>query len=336
MPRVATIEDVASRAGVSVATVSRALRGLPHVSPATREKVRRIAAELDYRPNPHASRLAAGRSGTIGVALPVLNSWFYGNVLAGVEAVVADQDLDLHLVTVDGPEAMEHFVSELPSLSKRVDGLLVVDVFLPDQLWDDLAGVPMPVATIGLDPGRFDTVTIDNRTAAREAVEYLLDLGHERVAFIGGDSDRSYELESANLRRAGMVDALTARGLRLESELEGSGVFSVAGGRDAMRDLLDGARPTAVFCASDEMAIGALWAAEEAGVAVPDRLSVIGFDDQPVAEAIGLSTVHQPVSTMAARAASLVLERLAESDRRIERVVFPTRLEKRRTTDTIT
>src|SRR5690606_4643120 len=88
MSRAAKIEDVASRAGVSVATVSRALRGLPHVSAATREKVLRAAEELDYRPNPHAARLAAGRSGTVGVAVPVLNSWFYANVLAGVEAVL--------------------------------------------------------------------------------------------------------------------------------------------------------------------------------------------------------------------------------------------------------
>lgn len=332
MPEVATIEDVAGRAGVSVATVSRALRGLPHVSPTTREKVRRIAAELDYRPNPHASRLAAGRSGTIGIALPVLNSWFYGHILAGVEAVVAEDRLDMHLVTVGGPQAMERFVSDLPALSKQVDGLLIVDLFLPDPLWDDLAGGALPVATIGLDTGRLDSVTIDNVGAARQAANHLLDLGHRRIGFIGGGVGESLALESAELRRRGLVEALGAHELELPADLEVAGAFSVGGGREAMERLLDSGPPSAVFCASDEMAIGAVWAAQEAGLSVPGDLSVVGFDDQPVAEALGLTTVRQSVSAMAARATTMVLDRLEESGRPPIRIEMPTGLQVRQTT----
>jgi DNA-binding LacI/PurR family transcriptional regulator len=332
MPDVATIEDVAIRAGVSVATVSRALRGLPHVSPATRERVSRIAAELDYRPNPHASRLAAGRSGTIGIALPLLNSWFYGNVLAGVETVLSDDQLDMHLVTVGGREAMERFVSGLPSLSKQVDGLVIVDVFMPDQLWEDLAGGNLPVATVGIDVGRFDSVLIDNLKAARGAVAHLLELGHRRIGFIGGAIGESVEMESAEERRRGRVMALADLGIDDDPDLQMAGNFSVDGGREAMAQLLAGPRPTAVFCASDEMAIGAMQAVADAGLSVPDDVSIVGFDDQPVAAALGLTTVHQPVSAIAARAAAMVLDRVGGLDAPPIRLEVATRLEVRRTT----
>lgn len=332
MPAVATIEDVASRAGVSVATVSRALRGLPHVSPATRDKVRKIAAELDYRANPHASRLAAGRSGTIGIVLPVLNSWFYGNVLAGVEAVVAQDHLDMHLLTVGGRRAMERFVSDLPALSKQVDGLLVVDLFMPDQLWDDLSGGSLPVASIGLDTDRFDCVSIDNTAAARDAVMHLLELGHRRIGFIGGGLGESGELESAELRRRGMLEAMASQGIVPDPDLEKSGDFSVAGGREAMTAMLTHSAPTAVFCTSDEMAIGAIWAVREAGLSVPDDVAIVGFDDQPVAQALGLTTVHQPVGSMAARAATMLLERLQGDTATPRRSRVATRLEVRHST----
>lgn len=336
MPDVATIEDVAGRAGVSVATVSRALRGLPHVSPTTREKVRRIAAELDYRPNPHASRLAAGRSGTIGVALPVLNSWYYGHILAGVEAVVAEDELDMHLVTVGGRGGLERFISDLPALSKQVDGLLIVDLFLPDPLWDDLAGGDLPVATVGLDTGRVDAVFVDNMAAGKAAVAHLIGHGHRRIGFVGGNIGESLELESAEQRRQGAVAALREHDMELERELVAPGAFSVGGGREAMEHLLAVGPPTAVFCASDEMAIGAVWAAREAGLAVPGGLSVVGFDDQPVAEAFGLTTVAQPVGAMAARAAAMVLDRLEQPGKGPARVEMPTHLQVRATTGAIT
>lgn len=329
-----TIEDVANRAGFSVATVSRALRGLPHVSPATREKVEKAASELDYRANPYAARLAAGRSGTIGVALPVLNSWYYGNLLAGVQSAIIGDRLDMHLVTVGGPEAMQHFLSELPALAKQVDGLLIADLFIPDLFWDDLRDSGLPVATVGIDTGHFDSVSIDNLSAAYRAADHLAELGHSRIGFIGKEMADSFELESSEQRRRGMLAALADRGIDHDPLLHAAGRFSIESGREAMRVLLAlPAPPTAVFCASDEMAIGALWGATDAGLSVPADLSVVGFDDQPVAEAVGLTTVHQPVAEMASRAASMVLDRMGKADRGRARVALPTELRVRRTTD---
>ena len=331
MPDVATIEDVATRAGVSVATVSRALRGLPHVSPATRERVQRIATELDYRPNPHASRLAAGRSGTIGIALPLLNSWFYGNVLAGVEAVVSEDRHDMHLVTVGDADAMARFVGDLPSLSKQVDGLVMVDLFMLDDMWDAMAEGGMPIATVGLEIGRFDSVVIDNVGAAHRAVTHLAELGHRRIAFIGGGPGYS-EFESAEVRRQGYRNALADAGIEDDPDLHVPGGFTVDGGREVMLHLLEGEHPSAVFCASDEMAMGAMWAAADAGLSVPEDVSVVGFDDQPAAAALGLTTVHQPVSSLAARAAAMVLDRVGGSETPPRRVEVETHLEVRRST----
>lgn len=337
MTDVSTIEDVARRAGVSVATVSRALRGLPHVSPATRERVRRIAGELDYRANPHASRLAAGRSGTIGVAVPILNSWFYGNILAGVEAMISEDDLDMHLVTVDSVAAMERFVANLPSLTKQVDGIVIVDLFMPEALWRVLDAGRLPVATVGLDTGLFDAVLIDNVSAAGSVVDHLLGLGHERIGFIGGGTDAALRFESAALRLEGMLRSLRAAGVDHRPDLVVAGGFSVDGGTEAMTELLEvDEPPTAVFCASDEMAIGAIRAVRDAGGDVPGDVSVVGFDDHVVSEALGLTTVRQPVSTLAARATDMVLSRRVHDSDPPRRVDVEASLIVRQTTAALT
>jgi LacI family transcriptional regulator, repressor for deo operon, udp, cdd, tsx, nupC, and nupG len=211
-----------------------------------------------------------------------------------------------------------------------------VDIFMPDHLWGRLLEGELPAATIGVDTGLLDAVVIDNRSAAVEAVTHLLDLGHRRIGYIGGAVGESVDLESAELRRLGMVEAMTSRSVEPDPGLQVPGGFSVEGGREAMADLLEIGPPTAAFCASDEMAVGAIQATVEAGLQVPDDVSVVGFDDQPMAAAVGLTTIHQPVPEQAARATAMVLARLEDRSAPVVVEEMPTHLCVRRTSGPVT
>lgn len=324
--RNATIEDVAARAQVSVATVSRALRGLPNVAPSTRARVEAAATELRYRPDPNASRLAAGNSGAIGVAVPFLGAWYFSQVLAGVEAVLAPAGYDLLVYCAAGPEDRRRFLSDALPVRKRVDGLVLVDIHLPDPDADAWAASGVCVVTIGQRTSRFPSVLIDNRAAAASAVRHLVELGHREIAMIDSEDDR-YHFTVPELRRRGCEDVLDEAGLRLRDDHVAHALFTVDSGRAAMLQLLDApVPPTAVFAASDEMAIGALQAARDRGVDVPGDLSVVGFDDHDLSGAFGLTTVRQPVVDIGGRAASLLLAELAAGAPGGEHVVMPTEL----------
>jgi DNA-binding LacI/PurR family transcriptional regulator len=303
---------VARVAGVSLATVSRALRGLPNVATVTRQRVQTVADELGYRPDPNASRLATGKSRTVGVAVPYISQWYFAQVVAGVEAVLADQGYDLLLISVGTDEAKRRFVHEWPNLQRRVDALILVDLgFDPDELAlfeQDHA----LVVTIGYDFPAFSAVTIDNRAAAQLAVSHLTGLGHRRIALIGDDPDGPLSFSVPNERRWGYIDALAAVGVAADPALELPGSFTIDGGDDAMRQIWSlPDRPTAVFAMSDEMAFGAMRYCRQEGISVPDDLSIVGFDDHDLSSLVGLTTIRQPVSESGAAAARLVLESLA-------------------------
>ena len=325
--RPATIEDVAREAEVSLATVSRALRGLANVAPATRARVEAAATALRYRPDPNASRLAAGRAHAVGVAMPLLGGWYFSQVLAGIEAALAPAGFDLLVYAAAGPEDRRRFLSDALPVRRRVDGLVLVDIHLPDADVARWAESGVHLATIGLRCDPFPSVTIDNRAAAAGAVRHLLDLGHREVALIDALEEDRFHFTVPNERRAGFDDALAERGLVARPEHLVSGRFTVDSGRSAMDDLLAGrVRPTAVFAASDEMAIGALDSLRRHGLRAPEDVSVVGFDDHDLAEAVGLTTVRQPVVDMGGRAAALLLAELSEGRPDGGSVVFPTEL----------
>lgn len=203
----ATIDDVARRASVSVATVSRALRGLPNVAPSTRQRVLLAARELDYVADPSAARLASGRSRTVGLVVPMLGQWFYSRIFSGVEAVMASAGYDVLPFTLSGPGGLERFVAALP-FRKRVDGLLLVDVPLPPpQLDHVLAAAPCAV-TVGVRSPAAPSLTLDNVAAARLAVDHLIALGHVRIVLIGGVADDPFHFRPPVERAAGYRENL--------------------------------------------------------------------------------------------------------------------------------
>jgi LacI family repressor for deo operon, udp, cdd, tsx, nupC, and nupG len=292
----ASIEDVAKLAGVSIATVSRSLRGLPDVAAATRDKVLAAARELDYVASPFAARLASGRSSTLGVVVPFVHRWFFAEVLGAIESVLSEAGYDLLLHNLGDSEGRERFFSVLP-VRKRVDAVVVVSLALTDDEVEALKTLQLPVGILGAHhPGMF-SVRIDDVASAKMAVDHLLGLGHRRIALIGGDTNDPMRFTPPHHRLTGYREALDAAGADRDESLERLGYFTLDGGEAAMVDLLAlSERPTAVFAESDEMAYGAIRAIRRAGLRVPNDIAVIGFDDHATAELLDLTTIRQPVA----------------------------------------
>jgi LacI family transcriptional regulator, repressor for deo operon, udp, cdd, tsx, nupC, and nupG len=290
-----SIEDVAARAGVSTATVSRALRGLPNVSDLTRERVRDAARALDYVVSPSASSLATGRTNTVGVVVPYVGRWFFGQVIAGAESALRQAGFDLLLYTVGTDGSRRRFFEDLP-VRRRVDALLVLALPLTESEVASIAGLRLPTAMVGATVPGFSSVRIDDVGGATKAVNHLINLGHRRIAMIHGAGIEPAQFTAPEDRRRGFRSALASAGLECDPSLEVDGVFTLAGGERAMASLLSAKLPpTAVFAQSDEMAFGALRAIRRAGLRCPEDVSVVGFDDHEMAEMLDLTTVAQPV-----------------------------------------
>lgn len=331
--RRATIEDVAAAAGVSVATVSRAIRGLPNVAISTRQRVAKVADDLAYRADPAASRLATGRSQTVGVAVPLLNYWYFSQVVSGAEAVFAAEGYDMIVIGVAGAEARRSLFDDATSIHRRVDGLVFVDVPLSDPDAERLASRGLAAVTVGHHNAHFPSIGIDDVAVGEIATRHLLELGHTRIGAIGGQTDGPLDFHVPDLRRIGYEQALEHAGITVDPALEVVGNFSVLGGRDAADTLLALADPpTAIFAMSDEMGFGALLCARERGLVVPRDVSIVGVDDHDVSIVVGLTTVRQPVADHGARAARLIIEQLTGRELGPDRIERPVELVVRSTT----
>ena len=311
--RVTSIKDVANQVGVSTATVSRALRGLPRVSVETRAAVLRAATELSYVASPSAAGLASGQTRAVGVVVPYVTRWFYASVVQGAEELLRGAGYDLLLYSLGGsPEARERvFCGHL--LRKRVDAVLLLSLTPSETERTALTALERPVALVAASVPGWTSVRIDDEQAARTAMAHLVELGHRRIGFVGGGREDPLGEDRCPSERLWAY-----RSVVQEEELPGglawesAGDFTVRGGAAAMERLLEtGPRPTAVFAASDEMAIGAVHAARRHGLRVPEDISVIGIDDHEMAEYFELTTVAQPVHDLGRIAASCLLGALA-------------------------
>ena len=324
--RQATIEDVASAAGVSVATVSRALRDLPNVAPSTRDRVLEVARNLSYVANPTASRLAVGRTGTVAVLVPLFDSWYFAKIVAGIEAVLKDKDVDLLLYAVGNEPERQEFLAGRGAWWQRSDALVMVDVRLTEEEAARLAASGARIVTVGSRTTPFSSITLDEELGARKAVQHLLDGGHRRIGAITGDP-HSIKFRVPILRLQGFRDCLAEAGITNDPELEQPGGFSIKGGQEGMAALLDHPDPpTAVFAMSDEMAFGALGELHRRGLRAPDDVAIVGFDNNDYSHLLGLTTVSQPVDTIGATAGRQVLRLLETPDAPVEHTVAATDL----------
>jgi DNA-binding LacI/PurR family transcriptional regulator len=323
----ATIEDVATAAGVSVATVSRALRGLPNVAMSTRERVEDVASRLNYRADPAASRLATGRSQAIGVAVPLLNGWFFSNVVSGVEAVCAETGYDTVVLGLSSVEQRARLIHDTDGIHRRIDGIVLIDVAYSDDDLRVLADQGIDVVMIGPRSELFPSVGIDDVEVGRIATQHLIELGHRRIGIIDGQPGDPFEFVVPSRRLEGYEQACDAADIEVDKKLRASGNFSITGGHEALTGLLScDDPPTAVFAMSDEMAFGALAAARQHGLDVPGDMSIVGVDDHEMAAIVDLTTVHQDVADHGARAARLLIDRLEGGGRRPLRIEDEVRL----------
>lgn len=293
-----------------MATVSRALRGLPTVAEATRRRVRLAADQLKYRPDPAASRLAARKTKTITVGVPHVSGWYFSTVVAGAEAVCNEAGYEFQVIAVGTLDDRDRLLDDDHHLERRTDGLILVDVQPSDVQARALAGRGVALATVGNSLPGIPAVRIDDVEVGRLAAQHLLGLGHRRIGVIDGvDGHDPMNFTVPHLRRRGFCAVLGEHGLDVDDELFAGGNFNLAGGRDAMDRLLAlDEPPTAVFAMSDEMAFGAIMRLAEDGLHVGADLSIIGVDDHEFSQVVGLTTIHQDVADHGATAARLLIE----------------------------
>ncbi|MFN3255681.1 MAG: LacI family DNA-binding transcriptional regulator [Ilumatobacter sp.] len=311
LERRATIEDVASAAKVSVATVSRALRGLPNVAVSTRQRVMSVATSLNYEPDPAASRLAAGKTKTVTVGVPLISGWYFSTVVASAEAVCNGAGYDFQVICVSGPADRDRLLDDRHHLERRTDGLILVDVEPSAEQAARLRSRRIALTTIGNAVDGHPSVMIDDELVGEMACEHLVELGHRRIAMIGGLHDDPMNFTVPKRRRQGFERTLVRHGLALLPEFVAVGNFGIQGGREAMAELLDLADPpTAVFAMSDDMAFGALMELDRHGLVAGRDISIVGVDDHEFAQVVNLTTIRQPVADHGAVAAQLLISEM--------------------------
>ncbi|MHA7278226.1 LacI family DNA-binding transcriptional regulator [Arthrobacter sp. MDT2-2] len=307
------IKDVALAAGVSQATASRALSGRGSVSEKTRVRVRAAAADLGFQVSYHASSLATGRSRNIGVVLPYVNRWYFSTVLEGLTRQLIDAGYDLTLYDFQGDRHRQSVLNDF-LLRKRLDGVITVGLRLTDDDATRLLSLGIPVVSIGGALPGMASLTVDEHAIGRLATEHLISLGHTRIAHIGGEQESNLYFHISRSRREGYRTAMEAAGLEQRaawsviSDYTANSAYTVA--KSLLADPHN--RPTAICCASDEMAIGVILAARDLGLHVPEQLSVIGVDKHPLGLIFGLTTIDQFVQEQGTRAAQVLLDELAE------------------------
>jgi DNA-binding LacI/PurR family transcriptional regulator len=328
----ARIADVAARAGVGIATVSRVLNGRANVSEATREKVLDAIRTLDYSPSSVARNLSLKRTLVIGVLTPFLTNPSPIERVRGIVTALGDSPYDLALFDIESA-GRERRAFRLLADRHRTDGLLIVSLVPPPGEVTRLQNVG--IATVLVD-ARHDTlpsVVIDDVEGGMLATRYLLELGHRRIAFIGDKPADEFRFDSSRDRTVGYERALADAGVPLRPEYVREGTQSRHIARNIAEELLHlPERPTAIFAASDTQALGVLEAARGLNIRVPEELSVIGFDDIEISSYVGLTTVRQPLFESGRRGAELLLGALAGTPPPVRVETLPLELVVRGTT----
>ena len=324
-----TIKDIARVADVSYATVSRALSGSPEIGDATRERILRICDEMKYIPNSIARSMVKRRTNIIGVVTASINNPFMSELIEAIEIAARERGYNLMVCNSSYDLELEKRQFSL-LLGRRVDGIIVIPAGhdTAANLSAYASDVPVVYVSENLQNGQASYVAIDNAAGARIGVEYLHSKGHRSILYLG----RRPGSLTHSLRADGVVSACDALGMKVTfKDNDASGKSSMETGYQLAKEYF--ASPcgaTAIFCATDALALGAMKAADEAGVRIPDDVSLLGFDNISFTALprIGITTVEQPKTEMARAAMDLVLEEQEEGAEKASRSIAPRLVER--------
>lgn len=326
-----TLIDIAAACDTSIATVSRALSKPGLVQPETLERVRSVAASMGYVPNRRARALVSGRSNTVGVAVPTLNSPIFSATLQEMQKALSANGYQLLIASHEyDPAAEAAALSQL--ISHGVDALVVVGGMRPQSTWSLIDSAEIPLIQLWEGREGFDQVRVDNHLAGDLAARHLLELGHTRIGVICGH-------RAMNDRQAARVEgvrrALGNAGLDLPAALISEQTPTIMAGRAGCAELLaHDPRPTALIGAMDMLAMGAMLEAQARGMSVPGDMSIIGIDNIDVSAHLSpaLTTVEIPATRIGAEAAAMVLRRLGDESLECEKLLLPISLVLRQST----
>ncbi len=326
----AGIVEIAELAGVSPATVSRALRGLQHVNEKTRAKIVKAALELDYPLRPELAPPGEnGRTNTIGVIAPYLFRWYFSHALAGVEEALREAGMDLLLYNFSQVDRRQQVFLQRKMIDK-VDGLIVISLPPTEDEFHRLLNLGIPLSLLGVTDLRCPSVSIDDVKGAEIATEHLVEMGHRDIALMIGQNDLEYDFKVSSQRKEGFLNVLKRHGLKFDPRNELLADYDSATAELVMDDFLTRKKlPTAIFCGSDEMAFGVYKSVLKKGMRVPEDFSIVGYDGHELTSALNLTTVAQPVRFLGQLAASQVLSQITKPGTEQRAMIVPTELVQR-------
>lgn len=319
----ASIKDVAREAGVSIATVSRVLNDVDVVNEETKKKVQEAIKKLGYRPNIVARSLKTQKSRTIGIIIPDISNQFYPEIVRGGEDVANIYDYNIMLCNTDlDPDKEMEYLKVLKE--KMVDGVIYMSNSLENEMIELIKDLQLPVVLVETTDreNTFPSVTIDNDKAAFDATTYLIKRGNKKIAYIGMHEDA---VNAAAYRFSGYREALLKHGIEFKEELCSFGGLKAHDGYDGVNMILKNSEIDALFCASDEIAMGAINALRDNGKKVPEEVEVMGFDDIYSASIFypKLTTVAQPMYDMGSVAMRMLIKNINKAELVQEHFVLP-------------
>lgn len=318
-----TIRDVASLAGVSHQTVSRVINSSERVDPETRQRVENAIEQLGYRPNAIARSMAVGRTYNLACFSPNLIDYTFAQIIEAAEQEARSHGYFLFSCSAPDEESFAALIEQMVE-NRRVDGVIVINPYI-DTRHQHLK-TNFPTVIIGANPrtSRYPTINLDNKDGGLQATRHLLDLGHQRIAHITGPMQEDVSLD----RLQGFYAAMNSAGLPAQPEQIKEGDWSATSGYQAFKKLWKDFQPTAIFAQNDRMAIGVIRAARDMGLDVPADLSVIGFDDMPLASYFDppLTTMRQDMMENGREASRLLIHTIEHPEATTKYVLFPTEL----------